>query len=108
LIKELASWNKWINIGEVVVTGKLDANLKRVRNLFSNLEKIFDDRHFDLLDSSHKLSKEQIENNSDDNPYNDTLQRGSLMYFLVESHSTSRRYMHKELREFLEKVGTNR
>ncbi|QKF73027.1 hypothetical protein AFAEC_0852 [Aliarcobacter faecis] len=108
LIKELASWNKWINIGEVAVTGKLDTNLKRVRNLFSNLEKIFDDRHFDLLDSSHKLSKEQIQNNSDDNPYNDTLQRGSLMYFLVESHSTSRRYMHKELKEFLEKVGTNR
>ncbi|MDX4036239.1 type VI secretion system ImpA family N-terminal domain-containing protein [Aliarcobacter skirrowii] len=53
------------------------------------------------------LTKE-IENNSDDNPYNNTLKRGSLIYFLVESHSTSRRYMHKELKEFLEKVGTNR
>lgn len=28
--------------------------------------------------------------------------------FRVESHSTSRRYTHKELKEFLEKVGTNR
>ena len=81
---------------------------KRVKILFTNLEEIFDERYFNLEDSSHRLSKEQIENNSDDNPYNNTLKRGSLIYFLVESHSTSRRYMHKELKEFLEKVGTNR
>lgn len=97
-----------MKIAEHFSRGVLANNIERVKILFTNLEEIFDERYFDLLDSSHKLNKEQIENNSDDNPYNNTLKRGSLIYFLVESHSTSRRYMHKELKEFLEKVGTNR
>ena len=29
--------------------------------------------------------------------------RGSLMYLLIHSHSTSRRCMHKEVKEFLER-----
>ncbi|MDX4069892.1 lipase family protein [Aliarcobacter skirrowii] len=97
-----------MKIAEHFSRGVLANNIERVKILFTNLEEIFDERYFNLEDSSHRLSKEQIENNSDDNPYNNTLKRGSLIYFLVESHSTSRRYMHKELKEFLEKVGTNR
>lgn len=108
LIKEFASWNKWINVSEIFVTGKLDTNLKRVRNLLTNLEEIFDKRYFNLEDTSHRLTKEQLEKNEDNNPHNNTLKRGSLMYFLVESHSTSRRYMHKELKEFLEKIGAKK
>ena len=108
LIKEFTSWNKWINRGEYVAWGTLDRNLKRVRNLFTNLEEIFDKRYFNLEDGSHKLTKEQLEKNEDNNPHNNTLKRGSLMYFLVESHSTSRRYMHKELKDFLEKVGAKK
>ena len=108
LIKELASWNKWINRGEYATWGTLDTNLKRVRNLFTNLEKIFDDRYFNLLDTSHRLTKEQLEKNEDNNPHNNTLKRGELMYFLTESHSTSRRYLHKELKEFLERLGAKK
>ena len=77
-------------------------------NLIKKFEEIFDKRYFNLEDGSHKLTKEQLEKNEDNNPHNNTLKRGSLMYFLVESHSTSRRYMHKELKDFLEKVGAKK
>lgn len=108
LIKEITSWKDWLNYGEYIVTGELDTKIKKVRYMLENIEKVFDDRYCSLLDTSHSLTKEQIKNNEDDNPYNNTLKRGELMYLLVESHSTSRRWLHKEIKEFLEKVGAKK
>ncbi|RXJ65223.1 hypothetical protein CRV08_15650 [Halarcobacter ebronensis] len=98
-----------IDIAEYIATGKLDVKLKLLRDLLTNINSVFEFRNFgELEDSTHKLTKQQEENNKDKNPYNDTLKRGSLMYFLIESHSTSRRWLHKEVKEFLTRLGAKR
>lgn len=90
-----------IDIVEYIVTGEADRRLKLLRKLLTNIKTVFDVRSFgELEDSSQKLILEQEENNKDSNPYNDTLKRGSLMYFLIESHSTSRRRFHQKVKNF--------
>lgn len=99
----------YINRAEYIVTGKLDVKLKLLRTVLTNINSVFDVRNFgELEDSTHKLNPKQEKDNQDKNPYNDTLKRGSLMYFLIESHSTSRRWLHKEVKEFLQRVGAKR
>ncbi len=98
-----------IDMLEYIVKGKVDVRLKLLRGLLTNLKAVFDYRNFgELEDSTHKLTSTQIEDNEDKNPYNDTLKRGSLMYFLTESHSTSRRTLHPKVKEFLKRLGAKR
>ena len=109
LLSTLADIISKIDMVEYLATGKFDIRLKLLRELLSNLHAIGSFRNFgDLEDSTHKLTPKQEEDNKDKNPYNDTLKRGSLMYFLIESHSTSRRWLHKEVKEFLKRLGAKR
>ena len=97
---------KYINVAEYIGTGEVDVRLKLLRNLLTNINSVFEFRNFGKLeDSTHKLTQQL---NEDTNPYNDTLKRGSLMYFLIESHSTSRRRLHPRLKEFLKRLGAKR
>jgi len=99
----------YINRAEYIVTGKLDVKLKLLRTVLTNINSVFDAKNCgELEDSTHKFTPKQEKDNEDKNPYNDTLKRGSLMYFLIESHSTSRRWLHKEVKEFLQRVGAKR
>lgn len=41
-------------------------------------------------------------------PIFDVMKRGSLMYLLQESHSTSRRILHTEVKEFLTRLGAKK
>lgn len=101
LLNTLPSIINKIDIVEYIVTGEADRRLKLLRKLLTNIKTVFDVRSFgELEDSSQKLILEQEENNKDSNPYNDTLKRGSLMYFLIESHSTSRRRFHQKVKNF--------
>ncbi|WP_044418622.1 hypothetical protein [Halarcobacter anaerophilus] len=98
-----------IDMAEYIARGEVDVRLKLLRNLLTNLNSVFDIRNFgELEDSTHKLTSLQEENNNDKNPYNDTLKRGSLKYFLIESHSTSRRKLHPEVKNFLQRLGAKR
>lgn len=109
LLNTLPSIINKIDIVEYIVTGEADRRLKLLRKLLTNIKTVFDVRSFgELEDSSQKLILEQQENNKDSNPYNDTLKRGSLMYFLIESHSTSRRRLHPKVKEFLKRLGAKR
>ncbi|RXK05433.1 hypothetical protein [Halarcobacter ebronensis] len=87
-------------------------NFKRIfelADLATKLQNIFKEREFGgIIDTSHKLTTKQLEDNADDNPYNDTLLRGSIPYLLIESHSTSRSWLYKEVKEFLQRVGAKR
>ncbi|QFR50370.1 hypothetical protein FJR48_11790 [Sulfurimonas lithotrophica] len=98
-----------IDMAEYIARGEVDVRLKLLRNLLTNLNSVFNIRNFgELEDSTHKLTSLQEENNNDKNPYNDTLKRGSLKYFLIESHSTSRRKLHPEVKNFLQRLGAKR
>ncbi|AXX93596.1 hypothetical protein CPU12_13540 [Malaciobacter molluscorum LMG 25693] len=109
LLNTLPSIINKIDIVEYIVTGEADRRLKLLRKLLTNIKTVFDVRSFgELEDSSQKLILEQEENNKDSNPYNDTLKRGSLMYFLIESHSTSRRRFHQKVKKFLKRLGAKR
>ena len=73
-----------------------EKRLFQLAEMAQNYQNIFKKRDFgNLIDSSHK-------------PKNDELQRGSIMYFLQESHSTSRRYLHDEVKEFILRLGSNK
>lgn len=88
---------------------EFEKRIFELANLITNLQEIFKKRDFGgIIDTSHKLSSKQIEENKDNNPYNDTLKRGSIPYLLIESHSTSRRWLHKEVKEFLKRLGAKR
>ncbi|WP_419766783.1 hypothetical protein [Arcobacter sp.] len=98
-----------IDKAEYIATGEVDVKLKLLRNLLTNINSVFEFRNFgELEDSTHKLTPKQEKFNEDKNPYNDTLKRGSLMYLLIESHSTSRRWLHKEVKDFLQRLGAKR
>jgi hypothetical protein len=49
----------------------------------------------------------ELEDTSDTQPNKDTGQRGSLPYLLKESHSTSRRVLHPEVKAFLQRMMKN-
>ena len=98
-----------IDKAEYIATGEVDLKLKLLRNLLTNINSVFEFRNFgELEDSTHKLTPKQEKFNEDKNPYNDTLKRESLMYLLIESHSTSRRWLHKEVKDFLQRLGAKR
>lgn len=101
IIERLPNIISIINTAEYIATGRLDARLKLFRTMLTNLKSVFDTRYFGgLVDTSHKLSAEDKQKG--------VVQRGSLLYFLKESHSTSRRVLHREVKEFIEKLGAKR
>ena len=92
-INELKFSRDICDIAEYIVTGELDASVRQVRHMLTNIHIILEQRNVGgLLDTSHSLINEEV------------LQRGSLSYFLIESHSTSRRSLHMELKDFLQQV----
>jgi len=126
LIKEITSYGNMLDNIEYVATGELDTQLKQIRHTLENLEVVFDSRRFStslprksrqrgptlyydsLEDEKHTFSKEDIIKNNDTNSHNDVMKRGSLMYLLQESHSTSRRILHTEVKEFLIRLGAKK
>jgi len=118
LIKEVTSYSNTLDNIEYVATGELDTQLKQIRHTLENLDEVFDSRRFgtplprkkrqrgptvyydSLEDETHILTKENIEN--------DMMKRGSLMYLLQESHSTSRRVLHPEVKDFLVRLGAKK
>jgi hypothetical protein len=88
---------------------EFENRLFQLANLVTKFQEIFKARDFGgVIDSTHKLTPEQKAKNNDDDPNNDTLIRGSIPYLLIESHSTSRRVLHKEVRDFLRRLGPQR
>lgn len=94
---------------EWICTGDTDTNLKTIRATLENLLAVFVQRrageNVGIADERHTLSEAEIVKNEDDDENNDVLRRGSLMYLMKESHSTSRRVFHKKIEEFLTRIG---
>ena len=77
---------------------RLKEPLKQITTMAEHYETIFEKRNFGgILDPAHQLTEKEKEDK--------VPQRGSIPYLLVESHSTSRRELRTEVKNFLEKVG---
>lgn len=87
------TWVDWINSAEYAVTGDLDTTLKAARATLTNLANALLNRF-----------EGEIEDPTDTSPSPVVGRRGSLQYLLVESHSTSRRVLHPEVKTFLQKM----
>ena len=87
------TWAGHIDSFEYVATGDVDATAKALRATMSNM-------------SNALLSRfeGEIEDESDIHPNHATGKRGSLPYLLKESHSTSRRVLHPEVKAFLQRM----
>ena len=83
------TWIKYINMAEYIATGEVDKTLKALRMTMIHLDDVFDKHYFQGIQDERDINK----------------QRGTLLYLLKESHSTSRRVLHPELKKFLTKVG---
>jgi hypothetical protein len=87
------TWAGHIENIEYLVTGDLDATARALRSTLSHLANALLTRYVG-----------QIEDASDTQPSSITGKRGSLPYLLTESHSTSRRVLHPEVKEFLQRM----
>lgn len=87
---------KWWKINRIskldFKASEFEKRLFQLADIVKNFETIFKARYFGSLSDS-KDSNEKI---------------GSIPYFLIESHSTSRRKLHKKIEEFLEKIGAKK
>ena len=109
MIETVVNIISYIDTAEYIATGEVDVRLKLLKGLLTNINTVFNIRNFgELEDSTHKITPQQEKDNKDKNPYNDTLKRGSLMYLLTQSHSTSRRRLHPKVKEFLQRLGAVR
>jgi hypothetical protein len=90
------TWAGYINGFEYVATGEVDAAAKAVRATLNNLANALLSRFVG-----------EIEDASDTHPDKDSGKRGSLSYLLKESHSTSRRVLHPEVKAFLQRMMVN-
>jgi hypothetical protein len=90
------TWAGHINKFEYVATGNVDAAAKAVRATMTNLANALLSRF-----------EGEIEDQSDTHPAKDAAKRGSLPYLLKESHSTSRRVLHPEVKSFLQRMMVN-
>lgn len=88
-----SEWAEIIDYLEYGLTGDLDATAKAIRSTMTNL-------------SNALLSRfvGELEDSTDTHPDKEIGQRGSLPYLLKESHSTSRRVLHPEVRAFLQRM----
>jgi hypothetical protein len=91
--KKIGSFAQTINNAEYITSGDTDKLLKQIRALFDNINKVIISRH-----------QGDLEDPDDKNPSPELGQRGNLKYFLIESHSTSRRKLRVEVEEFFKKV----
>ncbi len=80
--------DSWGNTGifglSVVLDNKAEKSLDEFKIVLNKLKSIFNKRYVGNLEAFNM---------------------GVLMYFMQESHSTSRRYLHKEVEEFLRRIG---
>ena len=91
--------NRWRNLN--FKANEFEKRVFQLANLVQKFQEIFEKRDFGgLKDKSHKLTKEDKEKK--------VLQRGSIPYLLIEAHSTSRRILHIEVKDFLKKLGPKR
>jgi len=98
ILPKLPEYINTINKVEWIVTGNTDDNLKAIKVLVSELNIFFTNINFGgIADERHILTEEEIDD--------DILRRGSLMYLMQESHSTSRRILHQEVKDFLIRIG---
>ncbi|MGR8999860.1 MAG: hypothetical protein ACU88J_12550 [Gammaproteobacteria bacterium] len=75
-----------------------EKRLFQLADVVKNYEIIFKARDFGgVVDSTHKVSQADKKKG--------IMQRGSILYLLMESHSTSRRVLHDEVRDFLRRLG---
>lgn len=89
----LNNWAGYINSFEYVATGDVDATAKSLRGTMTNLANALLSRFVG-----------ELEDPSDTHPNPEIGQRGSLSYLLIESHSTSRRVLHPEVKAFLQRM----
>ncbi|MGB6327810.1 MAG: hypothetical protein WBF48_02690 [Halarcobacter sp.] len=79
--------DKWANTGiffaEVLMNNDVEKNLDKFKETMNKLKRVFNKRYVGNLEAFNM---------------------GQLIYFLQESHSTSRRYLHQEVEDFLKKV----
>ncbi len=85
---------------ETITWGDVDTLVKSLRHTFENLVTIIRTRHVGEMTQSYKW-----QGYSDDpsKVVGGTYYRGDIPYLLIESHSTSRRCMHKEIKQFIRK-----
>ncbi|MCP4970309.1 MAG: hypothetical protein GY932_06940 [Arcobacter sp.] len=62
----------------------------------------YDNRSSSDVDNSKHIFKELIDKTDPKK------ERGSIPYLLIESHSTSRRVLHDEVKDFLKRLGPKR
>lgn len=86
-------WAGYIDYFEYVATGDVDAAARALRTTMTNLANALLSRFVG-----------EIEDQSDTQPNKDSGKRGSLPYLLKESHSTSRRVLHPEVKAFLKRM----
>ncbi len=89
----LNTWAGRIDKFEYVATGDVDAAAKAMHATMSNLANALLSRFVG-----------EIEDASDTHPTEEMPKRGSLPYLLKESHSTSRRVLHPEVKAFLQRM----
>ena len=80
--------DRWAGIGlfglEVLLNDNAEKSLKGLTVTIDKLKKLFDDRYVGELEA---------------------FGMGSLDYFMIESHSTSRRVLHDDVKDFLTRLG---
>ncbi|RXJ92847.1 hypothetical protein CRV00_11915 [Malaciobacter molluscorum] len=83
--------DKWSNVGifvaEVLLDNKIETNLNKLKEIMNKLKRVLKKRFVGKLEAFNM---------------------GSLIYFLQESHSTSRRILHPKIKEFLKEVMENK
>ncbi|RXJ65838.1 hypothetical protein CRV08_14345 [Halarcobacter ebronensis] len=79
--------DKWANTGiffaEVLMNNDVEKSLDKFKEVMNKLKRVFNKNFVGNLEAFNM---------------------GSLIYFLQESHSTSRRYLHSKVEEFIKKV----
>jgi hypothetical protein len=78
-----------------------EKRLFQLAEMVENYQKIFAKRDFGgIVDTKHIVS--------DEDKKDGVMQRGSIPYLLLESHSTSRRILLPKIKKFLQKVGAKK
>lgn len=85
---------------ETATWGDVDTLVRSLRHTFENLVTIIRTRHVG------DMTQRYVWQGYSDDPskvVGDVYHRGDIPYLLIESHSTSRRCMHKEIKQFIRK-----
>jgi hypothetical protein len=92
-------YNRWSHFDFSV--SNFEKRLFQLSDMVDNYQKIFQKRDFGgILDTSDILTSEEKAKGM--------MQRGSIPYLLIESHSTSRRVLLPKVKQFLQKVGAKK